>query len=32
MIAELYELPRELVESAVRYELKAAEAYSARAS
>jgi uncharacterized protein (DUF433 family) len=32
MIAELYDLPRELVESAVRYELKAAEAYSARAS
>jgi uncharacterized protein (DUF433 family) len=32
MIAELYELPREHVESAVRYELKAAEAYSARAS
>ena len=32
MIAELYQLPRELVESAVRYELKAADAYSARAS
>jgi uncharacterized protein (DUF433 family) len=32
MIAELYDLPRELVEAAVRYELKAAEAYSARAS
>jgi uncharacterized protein (DUF433 family) len=32
MIAELYELPRQIVEAAVRYELKAAEAYSARAS
>jgi uncharacterized protein (DUF433 family) len=32
MIAELYELPRQTVEAAVRYELKAAEAYSARAS
>lgn len=32
MIAELYELPREMVEAAVRYELKTADAYSARAS
>ena len=32
MIAELYQLPRELVESAVRYESKAADACSARAS
>lgn len=32
MIAELYQLPRELVEAAVRYELRAAEAYAARAS
>ena len=32
MIAELYQLPRQVVEAAVRYELKAAEAYSARAS
>ncbi|BBY95173.1 hypothetical protein MGALJ_48420 [Mycobacterium gallinarum] len=32
MIAELYGLPRELVEAAVRYELRAAEAYAARAS
>jgi uncharacterized protein (DUF433 family) len=32
MIAELYNLARELVEAAVRYELKAADAYSARAS
>jgi uncharacterized protein (DUF433 family) len=32
MIAELYELPRYLVEAAVRYELKAADAYAARAS
>ncbi|OHU71846.1 hypothetical protein BKG86_02065 [Mycobacteroides chelonae] len=30
MIAELYKLPTHLVEAAVRYELKAAEAYSAR--
>lgn len=32
MIAELYQLPRHLVEAAVRYELKAADAYAARAS
>jgi uncharacterized protein (DUF433 family) len=32
MIAELYQLPRVLVEAAVRYELRAAEAYAARAS
>ena len=32
MIAELYRLPRQLVEAAVRYELKAADAYASRAS
>jgi hypothetical protein len=32
MIAELYELPPHLVEAAVRYELKAADAYASRAS
>ncbi|MCV6986068.1 hypothetical protein H7H78_11685 [Mycobacterium shinjukuense] len=32
MIAELYGLPPHVVQSAVRYELKAAEAYAARAS
>lgn len=32
MIAELYELPRHLVEAAVRYELRAADGYAARAS
>jgi uncharacterized protein (DUF433 family) len=32
MISELYHLPRHLVEAAVRYELRAADAYAARAS
>ena len=32
MIAELYALPRHLVEAAIRYELKAADAYASRAS
>lgn len=32
MIAELYHLPRHLVEAAVRYELRAADGYAARAS
>ena len=32
MIAELYDLPRHLVEAAVRYELRAADGYAARAS
>ena len=32
MIAELYSLPRHLVEAAVRYEPRAADAYAARAS
>ncbi|WP_167103374.1 DUF433 domain-containing protein [Mycobacterium sp. DL592] len=32
MIAELYQLPQHLVEAAVRYELKTAAAYAARAS
>lgn len=32
MIADLYHLPRHLVEAAVRYELRAADGYAARAS